>query len=55
MSESGGNKGAKEEQLLIVNTPEDRLRILRLILARKNAARLDQQRESGRQASDDEE
>jgi hypothetical protein len=39
MSEEGEKKEVKEEQLLIVNTPEDRLRVLRLILARENAAR----------------
>lgn len=55
MSENGGNKDAKEEQLLIVNTPEDRLRVLRLILARKNAAQRDSRRESDRPAPDDEE
>ncbi len=55
MSDEGEKKGAKEEQLLIVNTPEDRLRVLRLILARENAARKGAERDPDDEASDEEE
>ncbi|MDP6173772.1 MAG: hypothetical protein QGF09_06360 [Rhodospirillales bacterium] len=39
MTENGKKEDAKYEHLSIVNTPEERIKALRMILAREKAAR----------------